>query len=255
MFLDFAFLNCKIAIKKSDNKIVSMLTIIPSAIFMNQNKKAAAYIYAVATSDDYRGRGFSRELMNFAKAYANRENLFALFLVPSAHLLFDFYLKQDFKFASYNYVTVFENDRFDLSEKNCNLYFIESDEYIKRRNLFAGNSKNFVKWSDNYLKYSATEATFCDGGIIGADINNEQHYALYSTHKSTAFITETSIENKADISLFISAFCKKFGFKKCFVKTSFLIKESSVKTNFGMFFSNQYDFSENDNIFLNTVLD
>ena len=67
-------------IHKEDGKVASMLYVVPIEMW----EKRVAYIYAVATLPEYRGRGFASKLLNEAIEYAKAHEFDCAALIPSS---------------------------------------------------------------------------------------------------------------------------------------------------------------------------
>ena len=73
-----------------NGNVCGMLSMLP--ILMGEEK--GRYIYAVATDENYRGRGISSELLEWARKYSQDMGEKFLVLVPAEKSLFNFYEKR-----------------------------------------------------------------------------------------------------------------------------------------------------------------
>ena len=78
---------------EEDGKMLSMLHIIPFEL----NGSKVAYIYAVATDADARGKGYAGKLIRQAIEKAQAEGYKAIFTLPADDMLRDFYSKFGFE--------------------------------------------------------------------------------------------------------------------------------------------------------------
>ena len=78
---------------EQDGKLLSMLHIIPFEL----NGSKVAYIYAVATDADARGKGYAGKLIRHAIEKAQSKGYKAIFTLPADDMLRDFYSKFGFK--------------------------------------------------------------------------------------------------------------------------------------------------------------
>ena len=78
---------------EQDGKMLSMLHIIPFEL----NGSKVAYIYAVATDADARGKGYAGKLIRQAIEKAQSKGYKAIFTLPADDMLRDFYSKFGFK--------------------------------------------------------------------------------------------------------------------------------------------------------------
>ena len=87
---------------KEDGRVVSMLCALFSPLIDSGGEsQTAAYLYAVCTAPEYRGRGLCKKLFAFAEKELKKQADFAA-LVPSEATLFDFYEKLGFRTAFYH---------------------------------------------------------------------------------------------------------------------------------------------------------
>ena len=78
---------------EQDGKMLSMLHIIPFEL----NGSKVAYVYAVATDADARGKGYAGKLIRQAIEKAQAEGYKAIFTLPADDMLREFYSKFGFK--------------------------------------------------------------------------------------------------------------------------------------------------------------
>ncbi len=108
-----------------DGKLVSMLFLVDCS-YCNQS---GAYVYAVCTLPEYRGRGISGSLIEYAKSLGYA----FLWLIPATESLFDFYSRFGFKTKLYS------------GEKQKNkVSFCESNEIVFDF-LFEGSDFEYPK--------------------------------------------------------------------------------------------------------------
>lgn len=79
---------------EKENDIVSMMFVIPCRLKRSEKVFSAAYIYAVATAKDYRGRGYMSELIDRVRRSDEKQ---ILFLKPVKKSLESFYGALGFK--------------------------------------------------------------------------------------------------------------------------------------------------------------
>lgn len=71
--------------------VVSALYALPFTFLANGKERSAAYIYAVATAPEYRGRGYMRLLMKNVEDLLRKQGVSFLFLMPATDSLRGFY--------------------------------------------------------------------------------------------------------------------------------------------------------------------
>ena len=122
-----------------EGKTVSMASMLP----VKCGNYRGRYIYAVATAEKCRGRGYCRQIMAFIHDYmAEGGENFAI-LVPAEKSLFDFYKKMGYS------QTVFAPDTANVGEitNKCTI----SEYYNIRKNLFS--EYDLIEWGERELSY------------------------------------------------------------------------------------------------------
>jgi len=105
-FIDYYFAQRfkpeQVAVLLDENKVASMLTMLPVTIVTikgkeGQNPVKGAMLYGIATHPDYQKRGYAGELMNWAQGYLGKRGVVCTILVPAEPQLFSFYAKQGYR--------------------------------------------------------------------------------------------------------------------------------------------------------------
>jgi len=201
-----------------NQKAVAMLTMLPIQLVVNNIAYSAKYIFAVATLNEYRGKGLSTQLLQYADNYMSTNNITAAVLAPATASLFGFYQKQ-------GYSTLFNIKQ---AEVNCSdLKFavcdnilaenISAQQYAQMRdNHFAHNSI-YAKWGVEQLDYIKTELELFGGGffsfIKGADIA----CAALENSGGTVKIKEIISDGKISVQEIIGCIYNKFTPKKIII--------------------------------------
>ena len=103
---------------EQDSKVVSMLHIVPFEL----NDSKVAYIYAVATIENERGKGHAKQLIRQAIEKAKSEGYKAIFTLPADDGLTSFYSQFGFKGR---YAVTFETKNgFDFGTGNSERDFV-----------------------------------------------------------------------------------------------------------------------------------
>ncbi len=152
-YLDNMCKNNMVLITEED-KVIAMASILPVTM---KNKKGR-YVYAVATDENYRGKGFAKAIMGeIDKIIKERAEHFAV-LVPASDSLFEFY-----KNLGYTQ-TVFAQPSIEKTEAG---EMISAKEYALIREEIL-KDLDYIKWSEESLKYilSFGEAKKINGGAV-----------------------------------------------------------------------------------------
>ena len=138
-YVNTAFVLCE------DDRICSMLFLLPTAVQDGEYRFAAGYIYAGATHADARGKGHYRRLLAFVADTARQEGTAALLLRPATDKLADSYRRMGFTVPLYGNSSP---RRGTLPER-----LLSASEYgaCRRERLCR---QAFVDWSDSTLAYA-----------------------------------------------------------------------------------------------------
>ncbi|MBQ2890941.1 MAG: GNAT family N-acetyltransferase [Clostridia bacterium] len=152
-YLDNMCKNNMVLITEED-RVIAMASILPVTI----RDKKGRYVYAVATDENYRGKGYGKAIMDeIDKIIKERDEHFAV-LVPASESLFDFYEKLGYK------QTVFAPPETKIQEDGDQ---IGPEEYFKIRDEIL-KDLDYVKWSKKDLEYilSFGEIRKINGGAV-----------------------------------------------------------------------------------------
>ncbi len=126
-----------------ENRLVSMLYMFDCALFADNQKTPAYYVYAVVTDPEFRGKGYMRKLMDKAREKATQTGKGALIIKPSSESLFNFYEKLGFKTAFY----FNEYEHTKLTNEEQNLSFVTAKQYNKKREELLKDKPHIV-WEE-----------------------------------------------------------------------------------------------------------
>ena len=76
---------------EEDGAVIAMLFALPVTLAHGEETQKAAYLYAVATDEAFRGRGVCRSLMEFAEKTLRKRYVSCLLLVPETEKLAAYY--------------------------------------------------------------------------------------------------------------------------------------------------------------------
>ena len=89
-----AFPRCRAAVAENEvGALVSIVHVLPQTLTVEDQTIPAAYLYAVATRPDYRGRGLASTLIRFTEALLERLDYRCAVLVPAEPSLFGYYAR------------------------------------------------------------------------------------------------------------------------------------------------------------------
>ena len=171
-------------------KVIAMLFLLPFTLRQPDAEYQGRYIYAVATHPDFRGRGISTALLDFAHKKAVSEGAALSALVPASDSLFDYYRLRGFETEFYKReVTLIPQQNSDAELTEANL----SDMIALRRSCFAKSSA-FVDWDGKALSHQQAENSFLGGDTLYFSAPQEG-YALCLPTDDGVFIREWAADD------------------------------------------------------------
>jgi predicted N-acetyltransferase YhbS len=124
----------------------------------------AAYVYGVVTLPEYRGRGCSTALLEYADTVLQDKGYQAAVLVPASESLFGFYEKR-------GYETAFKLNRASVAAgeltqaPTLEVKPTSAEKLTDAREAAFGSNLMFARWPLEYMRYIAEECKFYGGGV------------------------------------------------------------------------------------------
>jgi GNAT superfamily N-acetyltransferase len=122
----------------------------------------AAYVYGVVTLPEYRGRGYSTVLLEYADTVLIKAGYQAAVLVPASESLFGFY-------GNRGYETAFRLNKASVMAEELApgqaAQPANAARLIKAREACFGSAPMFARWPLHYLEYAVEEYEFYGGGV------------------------------------------------------------------------------------------
>lgn len=175
-------------LKIVDGRVVSLLFLIDASIDLTES----AYIYGAATDEDYRNRGFIRELIDFAA-----QKYDALYLKPANENLFEFYKKLGFKTAFYKSKITGLPKQNELSV--CQID--NSQELYKIRDILSPDIS--VHLCDAALEYILENYI-----VVTDDVENPLNFAVFTVEENKMIVNE--VLSKTNPNAFLEGLCYKY---------------------------------------------
>lgn len=195
-YIDFFFEKCfnpkHALVAYYDYKPVAMLFLLPTTLTIAQKQYQGAYVYAVATKPEYRGKGIMKRMEQKAVEVSKQAGLQFLCLVPQTKSLYKMYEKIGYKTAFY----LSEKRYIPLGTPNYDQIKIEEcakDEFIDLRKQFIGRLPSSVDFDDFYQKYRYDELAYSGFQLLKAESESEVGYLVGYREKDKFVIKETSI--------------------------------------------------------------
>lgn len=179
-------------VKYDNDVLASMLYLLPAKLDISGESYNAHYIYAAATREDYRSKGYMAQLVNQAIEKAKDEDLDFLVLYPAQESLYDYYAKFGFSKGFIEKKVVLTKYALKvLASKNIEEIPLNADNMLDIRKDALKNS-NALQWDIQTLKYFLTSCEVSGRKTICA--SNAQSglsaYVVYEQHESFIEIIE-----------------------------------------------------------------
>lgn len=185
-----------------DHHPVSMISLLPAYLHKKGARQKARYVYAVATKEEYRGRGYARDLILTAKKRLGEP----LVLEPAEDWLMEYYRKMGFREAFYvreydllesrNVIQAAELE-LPAREKKQQYWLltITPSEYAALRNRkFAGSG--YVEWEEEAICYALLENELEGGYAYKVFHDGREDLLLYRIENTDMQILETTLADE-----------------------------------------------------------
>ncbi len=177
---------------EEDGRAVSMLFLLPGALELDGQRLPASYVYAVATAEDFRGRGLAAELIRHSAAITREEGQAALCLFPATERLYRYYEKLGFRTAFARQAHAFTRETGELPYLKTNLAW-DAEQACARRSARWGR-QGFFAWDAPMLDYIRQETLFNGGRVRCA----EEGYIFYGTADALLKVKECCAQPGAE---------------------------------------------------------
>ena len=185
LFLEQRFEPSQCVVAKSGQAVTAMLFMLPFILKQPDGEYRGRYIYAVATHPDFRSRGISTKLLDFAHDKAIAEGAALSALVPASESLFNYYAVRGFKTEFYKREELFSC----VGEGNCELTAVRLEEMLTLRRKNFEKSSAFVDWDSGALYHQQNENELLGGDTLYFE-KPEKGYALCLPTDEGVFIRE-----------------------------------------------------------------
>lgn len=137
---------------------VSMLTLMPTSLTLNDGKKVEGYyVYAVGTKNEYKGNGIITLMLDYIDEYAKANGKEFRILIPDKRYnwLYNFYQKRGYEYVYYREVVITPEQMAAFAEGAttmiCQDWLNENDLKNCRKVNYCKNTE-FVEWEERELE-------------------------------------------------------------------------------------------------------
>lgn len=212
-----------------DGTVVAALYMIPYDICMGNQRYKAMYLYALATKEEYRGKGIMSGLIKRAHDIGRERGYIMSFLIPAGESLYQYYKKMGYDIVYYqNRLLISRQDIINISRNEINPTGGYQIKNLSNQKFLELYEKSFTK-QNSKIKYSNglnlfyLETLQQDGGEILSicdENENREIYALLYPMKdslgnnSKTIIYETNAENDDELLSLLLAISEKYEFRE-----------------------------------------
>lgn len=202
-YFDSLFEPCDVIVARENGKIVSMATIHKVEYVEKDRSKPCGYVYAVATRPEYRGQGYFKKVMSFAKKEAKKRGFIGLVTVPATQELVKLYKKIGYKtvskFSLFQMSGEFARARVRYPLTKCG-----REEFINMRQEYLNTHKSYIKLDEKQLgfvyDYVGAE------NILTTDISGEKKYAVCEKSNDLIVVKEHNF-TQSEVSMLGRSIC------------------------------------------------
>lgn len=199
----------------TDDEVASSVQVLPQEIILAGHSFTAKYIYAAATSPNFRRKGYMKNLLDFTANNEKNKNTDFLFLVPCGKDIEKYYEKLGYE----NFFIIrkinFSQDEFKqfLVKNSCSdiKNFLEPSnnaKYVEKIRNMVYNNKNYVKYSEKDLNYAINLYNNFYGGKFV--ISGESFAICFFQNADVLKIEDFCAKNFEDSKKLLSIIYKEF---------------------------------------------
>lgn len=186
--------------------LASMLYMLPVTAVGGGNRQKAYYIYAVATAEEYRGRGLAKAALAYAEKLAVQNGAVGTILRPATQDLFKYY--KNLGYITDSYIQA-ENYTPKPIEADFTVQDISADEYKFLRDKYLENTETYIEFGKEYISFAINQCVHYGGKAVKLTINDRQYGAFCYKIKDKLKIAELCADDAAYNSV-VDALCKAF---------------------------------------------
>lgn len=191
MYFDGRF-NAGKCIVYTDNGAPCAMTVIYNGKIMRGGKyENAYYIYGVATLAEYRKRGISTRLLEYAKNSVCGENA-VLVLAPATEPLIDFYGKRGYVKSFFVKRAYWETENAKAETEKISFLPIDAVQYKQMRDTRFERDGYFA-WDTDIIGYALAENEFCGGGACKIAVGGKEYAVMYYVNDDILHVQETTL--------------------------------------------------------------
>lgn len=178
-------------------RVLSALYIIPYGIFIEGKKETAAYLYALATQPEFRGRGIMSELINSALDLSRERGYAISALIPADVSLAGFYRKFGFEYF-FEQVKITktrkEAEKLAQNSRPARLYEADAGQIWRAYSRSVFVSHEHIVLSEEQNEFYVDTLKNDGGEALIVKSGTKEHYALLKFDGGNLLIYETDVD-------------------------------------------------------------
>ena len=167
LFFDDLFDPRNVVVLTEDGFIRSMAVLLPTELKAEKETVPVFYLYAMCTHPDCRGKGYGRQLLDYAAEYARLHGAAALTLVPGEPSLFHYYRQAGYETAFWNRIITTPIRNLPLA--NGCLLPVTAQKYNEIRRA-ALRRLPHIDYSDAFVEHQLQVCAQASGGLLRLDL-------------------------------------------------------------------------------------
>lgn len=175
LFFRLKFDGHNVCVYEHEGEVVSMAFLLPATIMLAEGERPVTYLYACATREAFRGRGYMRAIIERVYADICERGQVALLLLPAEESLYDYYGQCGFEPFFYCNRRHFEAQNFSWrnDREEYALQKIDAASYadFRRQQLTAVGT---IHWDLAHLQVLEEDAAGSDNGFYAVTVHGEQ---------------------------------------------------------------------------------
>ena len=186
LFFSDAFPKAKCVAGIDNGMVVGVIYLFPCTILDNM---PAFYFYAGAVFTHLRGKGYYRQIIDYAIKYT-KEMGREFLCHPMPHLI-DFYVEMGF---TEKYYHTYLNYKFNESKSNYKFQMVDLTALKAFNMMKKAAGKGYILWDLEMMDYVLMDYKFSDGICRKVIVNDSEEYYIFARKEADCVkITETSM--------------------------------------------------------------
>lgn len=199
-----------------EGKPAAMLTLIPCTMTAHGTTWRGKYVYAVATTPRYQGRGLSGHLLEVMHTSLKNDGYDFSALVPASESLFDYYAKRGYKTQSYVLPLAYEKARYPWQLFSPVTFSpLSPQHFAQLRRIYGGDG--LIQWEDDHLAYLIEETAFTGGESVAFTVRGKEGYAVCLPDGDYLIIKELGSPYE-ETSAVLQALMERYQKEQCIVR-------------------------------------